>query len=136
MVHDEPGIDDKFRVPRGNNDHELVGAGRAAAVDAVLFKSQLIAHEMSSEFLEDLAPVIAAWLSASHTARAPRRKKGTEESTDTTGTSGTTAAQVPAELRDRRRLRRLIAAIQRNTRRTSRTGIPACPLRGDMMLQG
>lgn len=134
-----PGLDDKFRVPRNNNDQELLAAARAAAIDAPPFKPQFLALEMPADFLEDLAAdleameesmgeqsggrgqrvasaaaiddaidrgndvvrkldavvknkyannpaVLAEWTSASHTERAPRRKKGTDESPD--GSSG------------------------------------------------
>ncbi|MBC8029203.1 MAG: hypothetical protein H7Z16_03755 [Pyrinomonadaceae bacterium] len=132
MAADVPGLDDKFRLPRGNNDQQLLSAARAFAADAVPFKAQFIAHELPADFLEDLAADIAAmeaamseqsgglghrvsagaalddamdrgievkrkldvimknkyannpavlaeWASASHTERAPRRKKGTDE---------------------------------------------------------
>jgi hypothetical protein len=139
MAQDIPGLDDKFRLPRGNNDSQLLSAGRAYAVDAVPLKAQFLANEMPADFLEDLAAdieameqsmaeqsvgearriasgaalddaidrgiqvvrkldaivknkyannpaVLAEWTSASHTERAPRRKKGTEEGAGTGGT--------------------------------------------------
>jgi hypothetical protein len=144
MAQDIPGLDDKFRLPRGNNDSQLLSAGRAYAADALPLKAQFLAHEMPADFLEDLAAdieameqsmaeqsmgesrriasgaalddaidrgnqvvrkldaivknkyvnnraVLAEWASASHTERAPRRKKGTEEGAGTggTGTAGT-----------------------------------------------
>jgi hypothetical protein len=129
MSADVPGLDDKFRVPRNQNDQHLLAAARAFAIDAAPLKAQFIAHELPADFLEDLnadiaaleaaivnqasgrgshvsaraaiddaieradevvrkldaivknkyannAPVLAAWLSASHTERAPRRRKG------------------------------------------------------------
>lgn len=128
MADEVPGLDDKFRVPRNNNDQQLLNAARAAAVDAVPLSAQFIAHEMLADFLEDLnvdieameaamseqsggighrvaaaaaiddaidrgneavrkldaivrnkyannPATLAEWTSASHTERAPRRKK-------------------------------------------------------------
>lgn len=138
-----PGLDNKFRLPRGNNDQQLLSAARAYAVDALPFKAQFIAHELPADFLEDLAAdieameaaiseqsgglgnrvsagaaiddaidrgvevkrkldvimknkyannpaVLAEWISASHTERAPKRKKGTEEPPDGSSGGGST----------------------------------------------
>jgi len=49
-----PGLENKFRVPRGDNDEELIAAARAAARDAVEFKDHFIAHEMAPTCVEDL----------------------------------------------------------------------------------
>lgn len=51
---DVPGLDNKFRVPRGDNDEELLAAARAAATDAPTFSSHFIAHEMPATFVDDL----------------------------------------------------------------------------------
>jgi hypothetical protein len=127
VMDDVPGIKDKFRLPRGNNDRELINAARAFLADATPLKAQFIAHELPADFLEDLQAdidamdsamrhqatgvgdhvaasaalddafsrgneavrkldpivrnkfandpaVLAAWTSASHVERAPRRK--------------------------------------------------------------
>lgn len=42
---DNPGLDHKFRVPRGENDEILIAAARAFATDAVPLSAQFIAHE-------------------------------------------------------------------------------------------
>jgi len=128
MAADIPGLDDKFRIPRNNNDQQLLNAARAFAADAEPLAAQFIEHEMPADFLNKLNAHIAAletaisnqasgvgahvsagaglddamdradevmrkldaimrnkyannpgvlaeWLSASHTERAPRRKK-------------------------------------------------------------
>jgi hypothetical protein len=54
MALDSPGIDDKFRPPRGSNDQTLLNAARAFARDAVPLVPQFVAHDMPSDFLEDL----------------------------------------------------------------------------------
>ena len=54
-----PGIENKFRLPRDNNDQNLLTAARAAATDALPLTAQFIAHEMPADFLEDLAEDIA-----------------------------------------------------------------------------
>jgi hypothetical protein len=54
-----PGLENKFRVPRGDNDEELIAAARAAATDAVEFKDHFIAHEMPATCVDDLNSSIA-----------------------------------------------------------------------------
>jgi hypothetical protein len=55
VLHDEvPGIEDKFRMPRGTNDRDLVNAARAFKADAEPIKAHFIAHDMSPDFLEEL----------------------------------------------------------------------------------
>jgi hypothetical protein len=134
MADDVPGLEEKFRLPRGRiSDQNLLALARAFAADAAPLAAQFIAHELRSDFLEDLAadiaameeamsrqasgvgdhvaanaaiddaidrgvdrvrkldaimknkyannpPVLAEWLSASHTERAPRRKKSADKS--------------------------------------------------------
>lgn len=128
MAADIPGLENKFRIPRNNNDQELLNAARAFAADAEPLSAQFIAHEMPADFLANLnadiaaletaisnqasgvgahvsagaglddamdradevmrkldaimrnkyannPAVLAEWLSASHTERAPRRRK-------------------------------------------------------------
>jgi len=59
MSDEVPGIENKFRLPRDNNDQNLLNAARAAATDALPLRAQFIAHEMPADFLEDLAEDIA-----------------------------------------------------------------------------
>jgi hypothetical protein len=59
MAEDTPGIDDKFRLPRGNNDQALLSAARAFAADAAPLSAQFISHEMPADFLTDLGTDIA-----------------------------------------------------------------------------
>jgi len=54
-----PGLENKFRVPRGDNDEELIAAARAAARDAVEFKDDFTAHELPATCVEDLNASIA-----------------------------------------------------------------------------
>jgi hypothetical protein len=54
-----PGLENKFRVPRGDNDEELIAAGRAFARDAVEFKDNFIAHAMPATCIDDLNASIA-----------------------------------------------------------------------------
>ena len=64
MADDVPGLDDKFRVPRNNNDLQLLNAARAFATDALPLKAQFIALELSTDFLEDLNGGIEAMQAA------------------------------------------------------------------------
>jgi hypothetical protein len=51
---DNPGLEHKFRVPRGENDEILIAAARAFATDAVPLTAQFMAHEMPSTFIDDM----------------------------------------------------------------------------------
>ena len=51
---DQPGLNEKFRLPRGNNDRELISASRAFVEDAIPLKDSFIAHELAAHFLEDI----------------------------------------------------------------------------------
>jgi hypothetical protein len=76
LAHEAPGISEKFRVPRNNNDHELLSAARAFAIDVLPFNAQFIAHELRQDFLEQLNADIKALeeaISAQSTGRGHRR---------------------------------------------------------------
>jgi hypothetical protein len=60
MASQIPGIDDKFRMPRGNNDSQLINVARAFLADAMPFNTQFIAHELPADFLQELQGDIAA----------------------------------------------------------------------------
>src|ERR1043166_7294945 len=64
MANEVPGIDVMFRMPRGNNDRDLINAARAFLADATPLKAQFIAHELPADFLEDLQADIDAMLAA------------------------------------------------------------------------
>jgi hypothetical protein len=53
-MEDQPGLNEKFRLPRGSNDQQLLTAARAFAADALPLKTQFIAHELPADFIEDL----------------------------------------------------------------------------------
>ena len=59
MALDTPGLEDRFRLPRNNNDQMLLSAARAFAADALPLKAQFIQHELPANFLEDLNADIA-----------------------------------------------------------------------------
>jgi hypothetical protein len=54
-----PGIENKFRLPRDNNDQNLLNAARAAATDVLPLEDEFIAHELPANFLADLGEDIA-----------------------------------------------------------------------------
>ena len=60
MANDVPGINEMFRMPRGNNDRDLINAARAFLADATPLKAQFIAHELPADFLENLQADIEA----------------------------------------------------------------------------
>jgi hypothetical protein len=63
---DTPGIDDKFRAPRGNGDQTLLSAARAFASDAAPLAPQFLAHDMPADFLEDLEKDVKEFEAAIH----------------------------------------------------------------------
>jgi len=60
MADEITGIEQKFRLPRSNNDQNLLNIARAFAADATPLAAQFIAHEMPADFLTDLNDDIAA----------------------------------------------------------------------------
>lgn len=54
MAFDSPGLDERFRLPRGNNDQSLVSAARAFLKDAEPLKAEFIRHELPAGFLDAL----------------------------------------------------------------------------------
>lgn len=61
MSDDMPGLEEKFRLPRGRiSDQNLLALARAFAIDAAPLAAQFIAHELRADFLADLAADIAA----------------------------------------------------------------------------
>jgi hypothetical protein len=59
MALDTPGLENKFRLPRGGGDQALLQAARTFAAEAVAFKAEFIRHEMPNSFIEDLLSDIA-----------------------------------------------------------------------------
>jgi hypothetical protein len=58
---DKPGFDDKFRMPRGDNDQAMLdlAMGIAAVVANAAVKVEFISHAMPADFVEDLSDDIA-----------------------------------------------------------------------------
>jgi hypothetical protein len=54
LENEVPGIQDKFRMPRGSNDRDLINAARAFKADAEPLKAHFIAHELPADFLDEL----------------------------------------------------------------------------------
>jgi hypothetical protein len=61
MALDTPGVDDKFRVPRGNGDQATLNAARAFLRDAAPLSADFIKHDMPDDFLTDLQSDIDAF---------------------------------------------------------------------------
>jgi hypothetical protein len=55
LALDIPGLDQRFRLPRGNGDRRLLNAARAFALDARESAAMFVAHGLRPTFLEDLA---------------------------------------------------------------------------------
>ena len=60
MAITTPDLDEKFRMPRSNVNHQtLLSVARAFAADALPLKDNFIRHEMPADFIEDLEAAIA-----------------------------------------------------------------------------
>jgi hypothetical protein len=60
MAEEIPGLEDKFRLPRGNaNDQTLIAAARAFAKDALSLKAKFIEYGLAEDFIEDLNEDVA-----------------------------------------------------------------------------
>ena len=62
----KPGFDDRFRMPRGDNDQAMLDLARgiAALVADPAVKAELISHALPADFVEDLNTDIAAMQAA------------------------------------------------------------------------
>jgi hypothetical protein len=60
-----PGFDDKFSVPRNDNDQLLLNAARAFAENAAPFTSEFGRHEMAPDFFDGLNNTIKLFEKAS-----------------------------------------------------------------------
>lgn len=61
MALDTPGVDDKFRFPRGTGDQLILNAARAFSHDAAPLSAEFIKHDMPDDFLADLHSDIEAF---------------------------------------------------------------------------
>ena len=55
LALDMPGLDDRFRAPRGSGDQVVLNAARAFIRDATPLAQAFVSHDMPEDFLEDLA---------------------------------------------------------------------------------
>jgi hypothetical protein len=60
MAATNPGVAEKFRVPRNQSDQALLAAARAIAAAALPLKAEFIKRGLSASFLDDLDTEIAA----------------------------------------------------------------------------
>ena len=61
MALDTPGVDDKFRLPRGSGDQMILNTGRAFLRDAAPLSADFMKHDMPDDFLADLQSDIEAF---------------------------------------------------------------------------
>ena len=59
MANEIVGIEEMFRVPKADNDQQLIAFARAIAGVAASFEAQFIAHELPQTFIQDLLDIIA-----------------------------------------------------------------------------
>jgi hypothetical protein len=96
LALDEPGFDQKFRLPRGNNAAHLLTASRSFAQLATDRASDFAAHGLSAAFLDDLALCIDRFEKALRDRSASRSAR--------VGANASLKASIEAGLRAVRRL--------------------------------
>lgn len=76
MAMDTPGLEDKFRIPRGKiNDVDLLSTARAFAADALPLKDEFIRHSLLGNFLDKLNEHIEAFEQAIDRQQRSRRER-------------------------------------------------------------
>ena len=76
MSLDTPGLEDKFRMPRGRpTDVELLSVARAFAADALPLKDEFIRYGLPADFLARLNAAIAAFEQAIDKQQTSRRSQ-------------------------------------------------------------
>lgn len=55
-----PGLDDQFRIPRSNNDQQLLATAGAFVTDAPSVSAKFTAYELPADFIDELKADIAA----------------------------------------------------------------------------
>ncbi len=58
------GLDDKFQLPDGPNNEELITAGRLFGRDVAAFKAEFIAHALPQTFVADLSRAVDRFVEA------------------------------------------------------------------------
>ncbi len=134
MSLDTPGLEDKFRMPRGSiADVDLLNAARGFAADALPLKDQFIRYEMPVNFLDELNAHITAFEQAIDEQQ--RRKRARVSATtgldDSVERGVNIVRQLDAVVRNKFRDDRATLAAWENARRTERapssTQTPAQP---------
>lgn len=64
MNYQFPNIAEKFRMPRGNNDQQLLSAARAFLTEAAPHEADFVSYGMPADFLADLEADIEAFEAA------------------------------------------------------------------------
>lgn len=75
LALDAPGLDDRFQLPRGSNDHHLLTAARAFVQDAAPLAAGFVAHGLPETFVADLQKTIDAFEAAGHDHSAGRESR-------------------------------------------------------------
>ncbi|HMF28392.1 MAG TPA: hypothetical protein VKE42_06440, partial [Candidatus Cybelea sp.] len=61
LALDDAGLDDKFRMPVGRSEHDVVSGARAFLKDAKPMEQSFLDHDMPKSFLSDLQGAIDAF---------------------------------------------------------------------------
>ncbi len=61
IAADEPGLEEKFRMPRSPSYAQVLATARAFLTDATPLSAKFVEYEMPADFLTDLAADIAAF---------------------------------------------------------------------------
>lgn len=61
LALDDPGLSEKFLMPRGDNDQKLIAAARAFITDAEPLKNEFVKYGLNADFLSQLQADIASF---------------------------------------------------------------------------
>jgi hypothetical protein len=130
MAMDTPGLEDKFRMPRGRiPDVDLINIARAFAADAFPLKAEFIRHELPANFLEELNAHIEAFEQAIDRQQRSRRSRlsSTTGLDDAIERGGDKVPQLNAVVRNKFRDDPAKLAEWQSARHTTRTPSAAPP---------
>lgn len=75
MEYQFPGVSTIFKMPRNNNDRDLLSAAWSFADDAVTYKTNFISYGMPADFIDDLTDLAQAFQDALDAPAAGRSEQ-------------------------------------------------------------
>ena len=131
MAFDTPGLEDKFRMPRGRStDVDLINTARAFAQDALPLKDAFILHGLAPTFLDELNALIDTFEQVIDSQQRSRRSQvsATSGLDDAIERGVNKMRQLDAIVRNKFRGNANVIAEWENARHTTRANLtPSTP---------